>query len=162
MDDIATEIVTIPRKFHTRAMSIFDLLKETGYFELHNEVSVSDIRNALARDPACVQEWMQYIDDQRCSSSWYLVLNDEGLYEVGFYDSNTDPARSNQVVYRECYGCVCSLHQTQDKKYPEFIISKTTRGTCQEADVEAKRISTTAERVKPVRQKEKAVSPDQI
>jgi hypothetical protein len=99
MDDIATGIVTIPRKFHTRAMSIFDLLKETGYFELHNEVSVSDIRNALARDPACVQEWMQYIDDQRCSSSWYFVLNDEGLYEVGFYDSNTDPARSNQVVY---------------------------------------------------------------
>ena len=99
MDEIATEIVTIPRKFHTRNMSIFDLLKETGYFELHNEVSVTDIRNALGRDPTCVQEWMQYIDDQRCSSSWYFVLNDEGLYEVGFYDSNSDPARSNQVVY---------------------------------------------------------------
>jgi hypothetical protein len=99
MNDIATEIVTIPRKFHTRDMSIFDLLKETGYLELHKEVSVSDIRNALALDPACVQEWMQYIDDQRCSSSWYFALNDEGLYEVGFYDSNTDPARSDQVVY---------------------------------------------------------------
>ena len=37
-------------------MSIFDLLKETGYFELHNEVSVSDIRNALARDPTCVRD----------------------------------------------------------------------------------------------------------
>lgn len=97
--NIAAEIVTIPRKFHTKDMSIFDLLKETGYFELHNEVSVRDIRDALARDPACVQEWMQYIDDQRCSSSWYFILNDENLYEVGFYDSNTDPARSNQVVY---------------------------------------------------------------
>jgi len=80
-------------------MSIFDLLKETGYFELHNEVSVSDIRKALAREPGCVQEWMQYIDDQRCSSSWYFALNDENLYEVGFYDSNADPARSNQVVF---------------------------------------------------------------
>jgi hypothetical protein len=84
---------------HSEDKSPFALLKETGYFELHNEVSVSDIHNALARDPACVQEWMQYIDDQRCSSSWYFVLNDEGLYEVGFYDSKTDPARSNQVVY---------------------------------------------------------------
>ncbi len=99
MDEIATEIVTIPRKFHTRGLSIFDLLKETGYFGRHDEVSVSDIRNALARDPACVQEWMQYIDDLRCSSSWYFVLNDEGLYEVGFYDSNADPARSNQLAY---------------------------------------------------------------
>src|SRR5439155_2751598 len=98
--EIAMQIVTMPRRFHSLGnISIFSLLEETGYFELHNEVSVSDIRNALARDPACVQEWMRYIDDQRCSSSWYFVLNDEGLYEVGFYDSNTDPARSNQVVY---------------------------------------------------------------
>ena len=84
---------------HSEGKSPFALLKETGYFELHNDVSVSDIRNALDRDPACVQEWMQYIDDQRCSTSWYFALNDENLYEVGFYDTNTDPARSNQVVY---------------------------------------------------------------
>jgi len=74
-------------------------LEATGYFELYDQISEGDIRNALARDAACVQEWMQCIDDQRCSSSWCFVLNDEGLYEVGFYESNTDPARSNQVVY---------------------------------------------------------------
>ena len=91
MDDIATEIVIIPRKLHTRAMSIFDLLKETGSFELHDQVSVSDIRDALARDPACVQEWMQYVDDQRCSSSWYFGFDDENQYEVGFFDIKADP-----------------------------------------------------------------------
>jgi hypothetical protein len=96
--DIAKHIVTLPRTFHSLGnISIFSLLEETGYLELHNQVSLSDIRNAFARDLACVQEWMQYIDDQRCSSSWYFLLNDEGLYEV--YDSNTDPTRSNQVVY---------------------------------------------------------------
>jgi hypothetical protein len=73
--DIAQQIVTLPRTFHSLGnISIFSLLEETGYLELHNQVSVSDIRNALARDPACVREWMQYIDDQRCSSSWYFVL----------------------------------------------------------------------------------------
>ena len=97
---MTAQIVNLPRRFYGLGnVSIFSLLEGTGYFGLHNEVSVSDIRNALARDPACVQEWMRYIDDQRCSSSWYFVLNDEGLYEVGFYDSNTEPARSNQVVY---------------------------------------------------------------
>ena len=96
---MVTEIVTIPRTMHSEDKSPFALLKETGYFELHDQVSVSDIREALIRDPACVQEWMQYIDDQRCSSSWYFALNDENLYEVGFYDSNTDPRRSDQVVY---------------------------------------------------------------
>jgi len=98
--DIATQIVTLPQTFHSLGnVSIFTLLKATGYFELHDRISEDDIRTALLCCPECVQEWMQYIDDQRCSSSWYLVLNDEGLYEVGFYDSNTDPARSNQVVY---------------------------------------------------------------
>jgi hypothetical protein len=97
--DIAMQIVTIPRRMHSEDKSPFALLKETGYFELHDQVSVDDIRNAIVRDPACVQEWIQYIDDQRCSSSWYFVLNDEGVYEVGFFDSNTDPVRSNQVVY---------------------------------------------------------------
>src|SRR5690349_7767753 len=97
--DIATKIVTIPRRMRSDDKSPFALLTETDYFQLHNAISVNDIRNALVRDPACVQEWMQYIEDQRCSSSWYFVLNDEGLYEVGFFDSNTDPARSNQVLY---------------------------------------------------------------
>jgi hypothetical protein len=113
--NIATEIVTIPRRMHSEGKSPFTLLKETGYFELHDQISVSDIREALARDPACVQEWMQSIDDQRCSSSWYFVLNDEGLYEVGFYDSNTDPARSNQVVYENAmHACAAFIkHQIE-------------------------------------------------
>jgi hypothetical protein len=58
--DIVMQIVTMPRRFHSLGnISIFDLLKETGYFELHDQVSVSNIREALTRDRACVQEWMR-------------------------------------------------------------------------------------------------------
>jgi len=114
--NIATQIVTIPRRMHSDDKSPFALLKETGYFELHDQVSVDDIRNALVRDPACVQEWMQYIDDQRCSSSWYFVLNDDGLYEVGFFDSNTDPAYSNQLLYENAMeACAAFIkHEIED------------------------------------------------
>ena len=96
---IATEIIAIPRKFHIRDISIFDLLEETGYLELHNEVSVSDIRNALERELACVQEWMQYSEDQRCSSAWYFTLNDEGLYETSYFDIKAVPNTTNRVQY---------------------------------------------------------------
>lgn len=114
--NIATQIVTIPRRMHSDDKSPFALLKETGYFELHDQVSVDDIRNALVRDPASVQEWMQYIDDQRCSSSWYFVLNDDGLYEVGFFDSNTDPAYSNQLLYENAMeACAAFIkHEIED------------------------------------------------
>ena len=99
MNNIATELVKIPRTFQIRRdMSIVALLKEMGYLELYDQVSVSDIREALTRDPACVQEWMNYSEDQRCPG-WYLCLNDEGLYEVGFFDHNTDPHYNHRVQY---------------------------------------------------------------
>jgi hypothetical protein len=88
--DIAAEIVTIPRRMHSEDKSPFTLLKETGYFELHDQVSVSDIREALTPDPACVQEWMQYCSDKRTSSGWYIRLNDEQLYEIGYFDIKAD------------------------------------------------------------------------
>ena len=97
----ATDIVTIPRKFHMGDMSVFALLKATGYFELHDQVSVSDIREARIRDPACVQEWMQYVDDLRCPSSWYFgSVDDENQYEVGFFDIKANPNRSHRVQYQ--------------------------------------------------------------
>jgi hypothetical protein len=99
MNNMATEIVKIPRTFQIRRdMSIVALLKEMGYFELYDQVSVSDIREALSRDPACVQEWMKYSEDQRCPG-WYLTVNDEDLYEVGFFDHDADPHYSNRVQY---------------------------------------------------------------
>jgi hypothetical protein len=99
VNNIATEIVKIPRTFQIRRdMSIVALLKETGYFELHDQVSVNDIRQALTRDPACVREWMQYSEDQRCPG-WYLSLNDENLYEVGFFSDNAESHYSNRVQY---------------------------------------------------------------
>lgn len=98
--DLTTEIARIPRRMYTENASPCALLKQTGYFELHDQVSVRDIREALNRDPACVQEWMQYVDDLRCPSSWYFDLDDDkDQYEVGFFDIKADPNRSNRVYY---------------------------------------------------------------
>ena len=41
---------------------------------------------------------MQYSEDQRCPG-WYLTLNDEDLYEVGFFDDDADSHHSNRVQY---------------------------------------------------------------
>jgi hypothetical protein len=97
--NIATEIVTIPRRMHSEDKSPFALLEETGYFELHDEVSVSDIREAVTHNPECVGEWFQYVEDKRSSSGWYVGPNEEGLFEVGFYDSAAEPNRSSRMQY---------------------------------------------------------------
>jgi hypothetical protein len=102
---------------HSEGKSPFALLKETGYFELHDQVSVSDIRDALARDPACVQEWMQYVDDLRCPSSWYFDFDDDdNQYEVGFFDIKADPNRSNRVQYDNAIDACAAFvkHEIED------------------------------------------------
>jgi hypothetical protein len=119
VNDIATEIVTIPRKFHRLGnMSEIALLEATGYFELHDQVSESDIRNALARDPECVQEWMQESEDQRCPAAWYFVLNEEGCYEVGYLDLKSDPNIANRVQYENAIDAcaVFIMHNIEDMR----------------------------------------------
>ena len=97
--DMATQIVTLPRTFHSLGnVSIFYLLQATGYFDLHDQTSEADIRAALVRCPECVQEWMQYCSDKRSSSGWHIRLNDEELYEVGYFDIKADHD-TNRVQY---------------------------------------------------------------
>ena len=98
--DIATQIVTLPQTFHSLGnISIFSLLEETGYFELHDQISEGDIRGALLCCPECVQEWIQYSEDKRSSSGWYLTLDDEGLYETAYFDIKAVPNTTNRVQY---------------------------------------------------------------
>ena len=94
------QIVTMPRRFHSLGnISIFSLLQETGYFELHDQISEDDIRTALLCCRECIQEWIQYSEDKRSSSGWYLTLNDEDLYEIAFLDIKGVPNTTNQVRY---------------------------------------------------------------
>jgi hypothetical protein len=96
--DIATQIVTLPRTFHILGnVSVFALLKATGYFGLHDQISQGDIRGALLRCPECIQEWLQYAEDKRTPSGWYVTQNDEGCYETG-YIANVR-TRTNRVQY---------------------------------------------------------------
>jgi hypothetical protein len=76
---------------------MFSLLEATGYFGLHDQISEADIRAALACCQECVQEWLQYAEDKRTRSGWYLTQNDEGCYETG--DIANARTRTNRVQY---------------------------------------------------------------
>jgi hypothetical protein len=113
--DIAAEIVNLPHRFYTmRDVSVFSLLEATGYFRLHDRISEGDIRAALLRCPECVQEWIQYAEDKRTSSGWYVSLNDEGCYETGYIaDAWT---RTNRVQYDNAVDACAAFikHEIED------------------------------------------------
>lgn len=85
-NDIKSGLILIPRTFHRLGnVTTYDLLKETGYFEMHDQVSKESIHEALAQQPECIDEWMLYSQDKRTSSGWYLKKNDEDTYIVGYF-----------------------------------------------------------------------------
>jgi hypothetical protein len=84
-DDILG-LILIPRKFHQRGnVSIYDLLKETDYIEMHDQFSEESIREILAQHPECVDEWQIYSQDKRTSSGWYFEQEDKSSYIVGYF-----------------------------------------------------------------------------
>ena len=96
--DMLEQIAMLPRRFHSQGdVSNFSLVKASGYFGSHDEVSEADIRAALALCPECLREWMQYSEDKRTSSGWYVIDTDEGCYEVGYITERAD--RQQRVVY---------------------------------------------------------------
>jgi hypothetical protein len=68
-------------------VSIYSLLKEVGYFDIHDEVSEDLIRKALFLHPNCVNDWIRFSEDKRSSAGWYFRQN--GIdYEVGYFSLN--------------------------------------------------------------------------
>ena len=106
--EIVQQIVTLPKTFHSLGnVSIFALLEATGYFGLHDQISERDIHAALLRCPECIGDWMQYAEDKRTSSGWYVTLNDDGCYETGYIvDVHT---RTNRVQYDNAIDAVAAF-----------------------------------------------------
>jgi hypothetical protein len=100
VSDIADQIVALPRVFHERGnVSPFSLLKSTGYFKAHHHISAAEIRAALLRSPESVREWMEYSEDKRTTSGWYVKQNDDRRYEVGYFAEDGD--YHNRVQYSD-------------------------------------------------------------
>lgn len=73
IDDTINELINLPRQFNSvDNKSIRILLKETGYFEIHNQISVEKIRDVLIHHPDRVDDWIAYSEDKRSSFGWYF------------------------------------------------------------------------------------------
>lgn len=86
--EVVLKLIHIPREFHRRGnVSMLHLVEESGYCEVHDQVSTEEIGKALAVEPECVGEWLQESEDQRTSEGWYFMQDDKGRYIVGYYDN---------------------------------------------------------------------------
>lgn len=83
---VIRRIIYLPGQFQKIGdVSIYSLLKESGYFELHNEINEADIIREIIVNPQCISQWMTWSDNKRSNEGWYFKQSKEGKYIVGYF-----------------------------------------------------------------------------
>ncbi len=84
-DQIIKDIIFLPKRFSKGDASLYSLLKESGYFEVHNQISEADIFEKLIQNLECIDLWLRLSSDKRSNSGWYFKQNDSNMYIVGYF-----------------------------------------------------------------------------
>src|SRR5690554_8168704 len=86
MEDITKKIIFLPRVFRNiMNKSIFELLEETGYFQVHSKISEEVIEKQLKKYPEYLNEWISYSEDKRGDSGYYIKREGK-IYIIGYLD----------------------------------------------------------------------------
>ena len=62
---------------------MYSLLKESGYFEMYDQVSEADIVEELKKHPELIDDWLMLSEDKR-TSGWCFTQENQ-KYSVGYY-----------------------------------------------------------------------------
>ena len=83
---VTSRVIRIPRELLNRGnKSMFSLLKDSGYFEAHDQITKEALQDALLFDRESVHDWLQYSDDKRTTSGLYFKEEDPETYVIGYF-----------------------------------------------------------------------------
>lgn len=80
-DSVVASVCRIPVAFRQLGgKSLHQLIAESGYWEMSDQLSAVAIERCLRQSPELVDDWLGYSADKRTSGGWYFV--DEGAHFV--------------------------------------------------------------------------------
>lgn len=87
-NQIIKSVLRLPENFYSaQNVSIYSLLKGTGYFELYTEINEKDIFDLLIQYPEHIKQWLNWSENKR-SSGWYFKGSESQKYIVGSFPDN--------------------------------------------------------------------------
>lgn len=91
LTDIINKLINIPVDFHRTGNKTWNtLLKESGYLENQDKVTVGKIEEALRLHSNLINDWIQFSDDNRSTPAWVFGKGDSGKYRVAHYPEGKD------------------------------------------------------------------------
>jgi hypothetical protein len=81
---VIARLLKMPRDFHQLGnMSFYDLLRHSGYCDLHQKITETDIAREITAQRNYLDEWMQYSENKRTNGGWYIAKRGDGSWELG-------------------------------------------------------------------------------
>lgn len=81
---VVERLCNLPIEFHERGnISSMQLVLDSGVLDDPAEFRHDVIKQHLQRHPELVDEWARWSADKRCSSGWYLCVDERGII-VGY------------------------------------------------------------------------------
>ena len=85
ISEVIKKVIHIPRDLHTRKdVSELNLLLESGYIELCDQIQEDEITEVLKMHPHMINDWLQYSEDKRSSPTWHFFKGESGKYYVEY------------------------------------------------------------------------------
>lgn len=84
ISDIVDKIIKIPQAYKADNKSAYALLKESGYFENYEDITVDLLKHELIKKPEVVDDWLLWSADKR-SNGWYILEDFKDGHQVGAY-----------------------------------------------------------------------------
>lgn len=53
-------------------------------------ITVGDIQKALEQQPDCIPAWVQYSEDKRTNSGWFIRHEGAQMYTIGFFSKGIE------------------------------------------------------------------------
>ncbi len=97
LNEIIFNVVSITEIFASRNdISVYQLLKDSGYFEKFSAISIKKIKKELKSHPELIQFWLNYSEDKRTSGGWYLKKDNNDFF-VGNLLKKSEKHFQNEV-----------------------------------------------------------------
>jgi len=98
VNNLVSVILDLPERFYSLGnRSIYDLLKESGYFEHHADVTTSEILKELINHPRYLDHWITWSENKRVPTGWYIEKVTD-RYFVGYL---SNMLRTNEAEYSD-------------------------------------------------------------
>lgn len=78
---LAEKISEVPELYERREASTATLLKETGFLEAPDRLTVEDVEQVLSKKPKLAERWLERGHDQQIVGGWGIE-RDHGQYRV--------------------------------------------------------------------------------